>query len=85
MNRNHAIARDYAALKEQLEAVTGERVAVLETVEPEGVKGREAGLEAARSAGRESDASASQERDRSPEPKMEPSRAPKSVDRGLGL
>ena len=34
-----------AALKEQLEAVTGERIAALEAVEPERAKGRDGGLE----------------------------------------
>ena len=76
---------DKAALKEQLEAVTGERIAALEAVEPESVKGREAGADAGRSVERDGGASGSRERDRTSEPAMEPSRAPKSLDRDLGL
>ena len=77
------VTDDKAALREQLEAATGERIAALEAVEPDKAKGREAGLEGGRSAGRESDPSASQERDKSPA--MEQDRAAKSIDRGLGL
>ena len=47
------VTDDKAALQEQLEAVTGERIAALEAVEPESAKGREAGVDAGRSAGRE--------------------------------
>ena len=84
-DRAELVTDDRAALKEQLEAVTGERIAALEAIEPDKAKGRDAGLEAGRSAGRESDVSASRERGKSPEPGMEPSRAPRSVDRQLGL
>ena len=38
-----------AALREHLEAATGERIAALEALEPERAKGQEAGLEAGRS------------------------------------
>ena len=75
------VTDDRAALKEQLEAVIGERITALEAVEPDRAKGREAG----RSAARETEGAASQGRDKSPEPAMEPSRTPKGVDRGLGL
>ena len=84
-DRAELVTDDRAALKEQLEAATGERIAALEAVGPEKAKGQEAGLEAGRSAGRESGASVSRERDRTPEPEMEGTRAPKSVDRDLGL
>ena len=84
-DRAELVTDDRAALKEQLEAATGKRIAALEAVEPDKAKGRAAGLDADGSAGRESDASVSRERDRSPEPEMERSRAPKSVDRDLGL
>ena len=82
-DRAELVTDDKAALKEQLEAVTGERIAALEAVEPERAKGREGGLEAGRSAGRESGGAASQERDKSPG--MERDGAAKGVDRGLGL
>ena len=79
------VTDDKAALKEQLEAVTGERIAALEAVEPERVKGRKAGVDAGRSVEREGVASESEQRGRAPAPAMEQSRSPKSVDRNLGL
>ena len=82
-DRAELVTDDKAALKEQLEAVTGERIAALEAVEPERAKGRDGGLEAGRSAGRESDGAASPGRDKSP--RMERDGAAKGVDRGLGL
>ena len=78
-DRAELVTDDRAALKEQLEAATGERIAALEAVEPDRAKGQDAGLEAGRSAGRESSASVPRERE------MERTRAPKSVDRALGL
>ena len=75
--RAELVTDDAADLRAQLQAVTGERIAALEAVEPERAKPREAGLEMDRSAGRESDPSLSRESERTPEPK--------SVDRGLSL
>ncbi|MCY4468614.1 MAG: hypothetical protein OXC08_07815 [Thiotrichales bacterium] len=40
--RAELVTDDRAALKEQLEAVTGERIAALEAVEPKRAKDREA-------------------------------------------
>ena len=80
-DRAELVTDDKMALKEQLEAVTGERIAALEAVEPERAKGRDGGLEAGRSAGREDSAAPSPERDRAPER----THAPKAIDRGLGL
>ena len=68
---------DKAALREQLEAATGKRIAALEAVVPEKAKDREAGLGAGQSVGREGGVSSSQERERTP--------APKSLDRGMSL
>ena len=79
------VTDDKAALREQLEAATGERIAALEAVEPEKAKGLEAGLDAGESARREDVGPVSQGRQRTPEPAMEQSRAPKSLDRDLGL
>ena len=73
---------DKAALREQLEPVTGERIAALEAADTELLKWRESGLDSVRRPGLESDASESQVRDRVPEPAME-SRAPKGRDFGL--
>ena len=79
------VTDDKAALREQLEAATGERIAALEAVEPDKAKGLGAGLDADRSPGGEGDTPASQERERSPGPETERVRAPKSLDRDLGL
>ncbi len=84
-DRAELVTDDRAALKEQLEAATGERIAALEAVAPDKGKGREAGADAGRSAGRERDAPTSQERGKLPEPSMEQSRGSKGLDRGLGL
>ena len=73
-DRAELVTDDKAALRETLEAV-----------EPERAKGREAGLDSGRSAGREEDASSSQERERTSATELEPARAPKGVDRDLGL
>ena len=79
------VTDDKAALREQLEAATGERIAALEAVEPERAKGRDVGLDAGRGADRESEAPVSQDRERSSGPATERVRAPKGVDRDLGL
>ena len=82
-DRAELVTDDKAALRETLEAVTGERIAALEAVEPERAKDRAAGLDADRSAGR--GASESRQPERSSGPDMEEARTPKSVDRDLGL
>ena len=79
------VTDDKAALREQLEAATGERIAALEAVEPEKAKGREAGLEAGRSSGDEGGSSVSKEAGRTSGPVVEQDRAPKSIDRDLSL
>ena len=84
-DRAELVTDDRAALREQLEAVTGERIAALEAVEPERAKSREAGPKAGRNIGRESDASASQERERTPAPETAKVPQPKGIDRDLGL
>ena len=84
-DRAELVTDDKAALKEQLETVTGERIAALEAVEPERAKDRAAGVDADRSAGRESGSGESRQPERSSGPDMEEARTPKSVDRDLGL
>ena len=79
------VTDDRAALKEQLETATGERIAALEAVGPDKEKGREAGLDSGRSASRAENASPSRERERTSAPQPEPARAPKGMDRDLGL
>ena len=84
-DRAELVTDDRNALKERLEAVTGERIAALEAVDPERVKDREAGVEAGGIPGGERDASAWQERDKSAESDLERARSAKSVDREFGL
>lgn len=63
------VTDDREALKEQLEAATGERITALEAVEPERAKDRETGLETDRGVDRGSTPSASREQEKVPEPK----------------
>ena len=83
--RAELVTDDKAALRETLEAVTGERIAALEAVEPERAKDRAAGLDADRSTGRGGGASESRQPERRSEPEMEKAYTPKSLDRELGL
>jgi len=82
-DRADLVTDDRAALREHLEAVTGERIAALEAVEPERAKDRETGPDAGRSLGDESGASGSRERDQTPA--MERERTPGNIDRELDL
>ena len=84
-DRAELVTDDREALKEQLEAATGERIAALEAVGTDKARGREAGLEGGRNAGLEGGTPASREKERTPVPEMEQARAPKGVDRDLGL
>ena len=84
-DRAELVTDDRAALKERLEAATGERIAALEAVGEEKAKGREAGVEAGRGAESETGASASREREEASSRDLEPVRAPKGLDRGLSL
>ena len=84
-DRAERVTDDKAVLNEQLEAATGERITALEAVGAEKAKGREAGLDSGRSAGRTENASPSQERERTSAPQPEQVRAPKGMDRDLGL
>ena len=84
-DRAELVTDDRAALREQLEAATGERIAALEAVEPDRAKGREAVLDTNRSADLDGGAAMSREREWTSSPEMEQNRAPKSVDRELGV
>ena len=84
-DRAELVTDDKAALRETLEAATGERIAALEAVEPERATGRAAGLDVDRGAGRDGGGSESRQPERSSGPDMEDARTPKSVDRDLGL
>ena len=82
-DRAELVTDDQAALKEQLEAATGECIAALEAVEPDKSKGREAEPSGVRGRARLSDRAASRgAHDRAG---VEEAHAPKSVDRGLSL
>ncbi len=63
-DRAELVTDDRAALKEQLEAATGERIAALEAVEPDKAKGRETSLDESR--GREHEIAAPRGRDKAP-------------------
>ena len=83
-DRAELVTDDRAALKEQLEAVTGERISALEGIVPEPVKDREAGADRGRNPDRENGDMPPPERERAPEAAMEV-RAPNSFDRDLAL
>ena len=84
-DRAELVTDDKAALREQLEAATGEWIAALEAIEPDKAKRREAALDTNRSADLNGGAAMSREREGTSSPKMGQIRAPKSVDRELGL
>ncbi len=73
------VTDDRAALKERIEAATGERIAALEALGGEAEKARGGRGPAVPEAAREP------ARELTPEPAREPSRAPKVVDREMGL
>ena len=82
-DRAELVTDDAKALREQLEAATGERIAALEGIEPERGKEREGGRNQDRGMDRETGEARLSER--TPEPAMEQVRSPKGVDRDLGL
>ncbi len=84
-DRAELVTDDRAALKEQLEAVTGERIAALEALEPDKAKGGDREMDGSRSADRGIGESASRDWDRSSGPELEPGRGGRGVDRDLGL
>ncbi len=78
-DRAELVTDDKAGLKEQLEALTGERIAALEAVG----EGRAKAPEAAKTGGMEAEIGGERSSGRSAESEKTP--APKSVDRDLGL
>ena len=87
-DRAELVTDDAKALRERLEAATGERIAALEAVAPEKAKTPEARLEVTHSLDREGAARESKgpnTPERVSGPEAEKARAPKSVDRDLGL
>ena len=84
-DRAELVTDDREALREQLEAVTGERIAALEAVRAERDRGREAGLDADRSVRRENDGPAARQRERASGTGIENTREPRIADLDLGL
>ena len=78
-DRAELVTDDKAALKEQLEALTGERIAALEALGEAKAKT----LEAAKAGGMDADIGGERSAGRAPE--LEKTPAPKSIDRDLGL
>ena len=84
-DRAELVTDDRNALRERLEAATGERIAALEAVGPERTATPEAGPGAEHSAGRESGVPKSPGQRRTRELEMGQAAAPKSVEHDLGL
>ena len=78
-DRAELVTDDKAALKEQLEALSGERIAALEAVGDARAKAPEV----AKTGGMEAEIAGGRSSGRSAEPEKTP--APKSIDRDLGL
>ncbi|MDE0333715.1 MAG: relaxase domain-containing protein, partial [Defluviicoccus sp.] len=84
-DRAELVTDDREALRETLEAVTGERITALEAVGAEKGKGRESAAVADRSARQENGGTQARQRDRTSGVGTEKVRTPKSADRDLGL
>ncbi len=84
-DRAELVTDDREALRETLEAVTGERIAALEAVGAEKGKGREAAPDADRSDRREDVGTQVRQRDQGSGAETEKARAPRIADRDLGL
>ena len=83
-DRAELVTDDRAGLREQLEAVTGERIAALEAVGPEDRKATAKTPETGNS-GRSADRGGEAAPKRPTEPEMEQARGPKGVERDMGM
>ena len=83
-DRAELVTDDRAGLREQLEAVTGERIAALEAVGPEDEKAKAKTPETGNS-GRSADRGGEAAPKRPTEPEMEQARGPKGVERDMGM
>ncbi len=83
-DRAELVTDDRAALRERLEAATGERITARVAVEPESTKGREAESEASRGRSSEREMAGSRQQEQGGSGLEQP-RAPKGLDRGIGL
>ena len=81
-DRAELVTDDREALRERLEAATGERISALEAVAPEKAKtryaGRDAGPEDDQGLGR--DSGAPEQRERTPDPEKERAREPRGIE-----
>jgi len=84
-DRAELVTDDREALRVQLEAATGERIAALEAVGPERTPTPEARPDAGRNVGRESGAPKSPEKHRAPEPEIGRAPVPIRIEHDLGL
>ena len=84
-DRAELVTDDRAALREQLEAATGERIAALEAVDPEKTQAREAGRDPGRGVDRENRAPETRDHEPTPAPDVEKAREPKRIEYDLGL
>ena len=75
-DRAELVTDDRAALREQLEAATGERIAALEAVDPEKTQAREAGRDPGRGVDRENRAPETRNHEPTPAPDVEKAREP---------
>ena len=85
-DRAELVTDDRAGLREQLEAVTGERIAALEAVGPEDERAKAKTRETSDEAGRGADrgAETARKQERRTQPDMEQAREPKGVERDMG-
>ena len=84
-DRAELVTDDRDALREQLEAVTGERIAALEAVGTERTATPEARSHLGRNGSRDSGASKSSEKHQAPEPEIGNAAVPKRIEHNLGL
>ena len=84
-DRAELVTDDRNALRERLEAITGERIAALEAIKPEKAKPREAARDADYGLGREKKEAEIREQDQAPILQVEKVRAAKLIEHDLGM
>ena len=84
-DRAELLTDDRNALRERLEAVTGERIAALESIEPEKPKPRQAARDAEFGLDQANKGPEIREQDQAPIPQVEKVRAPKRIEHDLEL
>ena len=88
-DRAELVTDDRAGLRDQLESVTGERIAALDAIGPEDERGKaktpETAADSGRGVDRGAEAAGQKEPKRRSELQLEQARAPKGTDRDMGL